>query len=521
MQMWKNAPKADRLLLTLSVLCMTFSLVLLVQSRSHAAIDASDDEEFLRFVDVAAEIFTEIKSKYVEDIDSREVLEGALAGMFQVLDEHSQYMDPRTLESLNKDTGGSFSGIGIHITKRQNLLTVIAPIPGTPAARIGLMPWDRIIEIEGESTEGISLTEAVDKLTGPAGTEVTIKVYREGETEPLDFTITRAHIKIESVHYQVMEDNIGYARIAKFSENTAADLRKAILDMKTQGMESMILDLRFNTGGLLKEAIEVADLFVPKPEVIVSTKGRLRSQNNEFRAEKDPVTDVPMFVLVNEGSASASEIVAGALQDHHIAVLIGPEGKNTFGKGSVQTIEPLRNSMYEDEDGNPMDSALRITTARYYVPSGRTIHHIGITPDIGVPLPKGHEGELLRNGLYGDTTVPMTKEEKEARDRRIKMLEEGVPADEISGEEENRSLRLQTDDEDEGEVDAEDSSDEPFYTRAETPEDFVDEEFEDIMLEEAVKQMKIFMILERNRRENGSNIANTMEESLSMLELQQ
>lgn len=506
MKFWTTAPRTDRVLLSWSVLCFLLATVLLGTKASQLhALPVSEDEEFLRFVDVAAEVYTEIKGKYVDDIDSREVLEGAISGMFQVLDEHSQYMDPRTLDNLNRDTGGSFSGIGIHITQRQGLLTVIAPIPGSPSAAIGLMPWDRIIEIEGETTEGMTLTQAVDKLTGPAGTQVTIKVYREGETEPLDFTITRAHIKIDSVHYQLMEDAVGYARIAKFSENTSEDLRRGLLDMKAQGMESLILDLRFNTGGLLREAIEVADLFVPKHEVIVSTKGRLRSSNREYRAQEEPLLEVPMFVLVNEGSASASEIVAGALQDHHIAVLMGPEGKNTFGKGSVQTIEPLRNSMYEDDSGNPMDSALRITTALYYVPSGRTIHHIGVTPDIGVPLPDRHEAELLRHGLYGDTVIPMTAEEKELREA----LDNGGEPNGADAEPKENGLKIQKQ-----EAPAEEKTEplagteaEPFYTKAKTPEFVEDEEFRDLLLDEAVKQMKIYMILEETRGKRGNTIA--------------
>ena len=514
MKLWKNAPKSDRLIFSWSALCLALALVLLgLKTRELQASSVADDEEFLRFVDVAAEVYTEIKGKYVEEVDSREVLESALSGMFQALDEHSQYMDPRTLDNLNKDTGGSFSGIGIHITQRQGLLTIIAPIPGSPSAKIGLMPWDRIIEIEGESTEGMSLQDAVDRLTGPAGTQVSIKVYREGVTEPLDFTITRADIKIDSVHYRMMEDNIGYARIAKFSENTASDLRKALLDMKSQGMESLVLDLRFNTGGLLRESIEVSDLFVPKNEVIVSTKGRLRSQNREHHAEEEPLISVPMFVLVNEGSASASEIVAGALQDHHLAVVVGPSGKNTFGKGSVQTIEPLRHSMYNDEDGNPKDSALRITTAKYYTPSGRTIHKIGVKPDIGVSLPKGHEGELIRHGLYGDTSIPLTKEEKEMMEKRQKQIEESM---EENGE---KGLIIQNgDEEEETESGEEEDSPSSFYQDVHRPEFVEDEEFVDIMLDEAMKQMKIFMILERTRMQRPEVASSKADDSLSLAE---
>lgn len=502
MRIWKQAPSADRMLISASLLCMALSMSLLFHSPGAQA-RAKQDEEFLRFVDLAHEIYTEIQAKYVDEVERTELLEAALQGMFRALDEHSQYMDPRTLENLNKDTGGSFSGIGIHITQRQGLLTVIAPIPGSPAARIGLQPWDRIIEIDGESSEGMTLTDAVDRLTGPTGTEVTIKVFRDSAAEPLEFTIVRAQIKIESVHWRMMDDNIGYARIARFSESTGADLRRGLLDLKSQGMESLILDLRFNTGGLLRQAIEVSDLFVPKPEIIVSTKGRLRSHNTEHRAEMDPIVDVPVFVLVNEGSASASEIVAGALQDHKIAVLIGPEGKNTFGKGSVQTIESLRHSMYEDENGNPKESAIRFTTARYYTPSGRTIHHTGITPDIGIPMPRTHEGELLRRGLYGDTTIPLTTEEQEARDRRLEQIEQNRL--DLEDESNGTGVRLQTE-EPAAQPEATGDPNEPFYVRAKRPE-LAEGTFNDILLDEAVKQMKIFMILERNRRARPASLA--------------
>lgn len=517
MKFWMNAPKSDRSLLRWSVACLTASVLLLnVKSRELQAASATQDEEFMRFVDVAAEVYTEIKSKYVEEVDGREVLEAGLTGMFSALDEHSQYMDPKTLNSLNKDTGGSFSGIGIHITQRQGLLTVIAPIPGSPSAKAGLLPWDRIIEINGETTEGMALTDAVEKLTGPSGTEVTIKIFREGEADPLEFTITRASIKIDSVYYHMLKDNVGYMRIAKFSENTASDLRKAMLDLKSQGMEGGILDLRYNTGGLLREAIEVSNLFVAKNEMIVSTKGRLRSQNREYRATEEPIYNLPLFVLVNEGSASASEIVAGALQDHHLCVIIGPAGKNTFGKGSVQTIEPLQHSMYEDENGNPQESALRITTAKYYTPSGRTIHHIGITPDIGVPLPANHERELIRHGLYGDTTIPLTAEEKEAEEKKAK--EKETP----EGAEGGLVIQSQTPDPEAEKKDSEakepaakDDKAEPFYSKVKKPE-VVKEEFTDIMLDEAMKQMKILMILERTRTERNKVAASPSKEAVSM-----
>lgn len=501
MSFFRRFFSTDRWMLTASIGCLTASVLLLgVRSQQLHAKASNGDDEFLRFVDVAAEVYGEIKGKYVDDVEGKKVLEGALAGMFSVLDEHSQYMDPRMLESLNKDTGGNFSGIGIHITQRQGLLTVIAPIPGSPSAKLGIMPWDRIIEIDGKSTEGMTLQDAVDKLTGPSGTQVKVKIFREGEKDPLEFTITRAQIKIDSVYSRLMEDKIGYLRIARFSEQTSADMRRALVEMKGQGMRGLILDLRFNSGGLLREAIEVSNLFVPKNEIIVSTKGRLRSQNREYRASEPPmIEDMPVFVLVNEGSASASEIVAGALQDHKLAAIIGPAGKNTFGKGSVQTIEQLRHSMYDDESGNAKESALRLTTARYYTPSGRTIHHIGITPDIGVPLPDNHEGELLRNGLYGDTTIPLTAEEKKAQEEEEKKAQEEQNKAPEGGAGETPSVVLQRS---EGATPTPQPTPEardgaaptPFYAAAKKPE-IVKSDFKDVLLEEAAKQMKIYMIL--------------------------
>jgi carboxyl-terminal processing protease len=503
MRPFLGSTRTQRVLLTLSTACLVVSAVAMGIRGNRGMASAANDEEFLRFVNVAAEIYGEIKGKYVDEVKSTDVLEAALAGMFNALDEHSQYMNPAMLDSLNKDTGGSFSGIGIHITQRQGLLTVIAPIPGSPSARIGLAPWDRIVEIDGETTEGITLQEAVQKLTGPEGTQVTIKIYREGEPEPLEFTITRAQIKIDSVHYKMMEDGIGYLRIAKFSDNTSADMRRAIADMKSQGMRGLLLDLRYNTGGLLREAIDVADLFVPKHELIVSTKGRLRSQNTEHRAKSDPFVKLPTFVLVNEGSASASEIVAGALQDHHLAVVIGPKGRNTFGKGSVQTIESLRHSMYDDANGNPKQSAIRLTTARYYTPSGRTIHNVGITPDIGVALTAEEERNLLRHGLYGDTTIPLTKEEEEAREKARREAEERRRAGAEGG------IAIQTPDTTTiaPTPTPAPNTTTPFYSGARRPEVVEKTAVTDTLLEEAIKQMKIYLILDRTATERAPAVA--------------
>ncbi len=499
MSVWKKAPKSDRILFMGSVGLLVLTLMML-GLRDHRAHAAGEDEEFYRFVDVAAEVYSEIRTKYVDEVESRMVLEGALHGMFRALDEHSQFMNPDMLKSLERDTSGEFSGIGIHITKRQGLLTVIAPIPGSPAAEQGLQPWDRIIEIEGETTEGLELQDAVERLTGPAGTQVTFKVYRQGESEPLEFTVTRANVEIRSVFNQILDDGIGYVRLSRFSENTSRDVRRAILEMKDEGMESLIIDLRHNTGGLLREAIDTVDLFVGKGEVVVSTKGRLRSQNREYRASAEPlVEDLPIFVLVNEGSASASEIVAGAIQDHGLGVIIGPAGKNTFGKGSVQTIGELVHTMTDDDDGNPMHSALRLTTARYYTPSGRTIHHVGVTPDIGVALTKKHEMELLRHGLLGDVN---TGEDYKLPDE---MFEENEDGEENGVNEGETTLQRSTESADEeaaGESSRSGETTDGEFYEIEVPELLEEDDFVDVMLQEAMKQMKIYMIL-RDKEKKG------------------
>ncbi len=476
MPQWNNSPKSDRLFFvaSLGLLMLSVFMVGMQDRRIHAA---TEDEEFYRFVDVAAEVYSEIKTKFVDDVESRYVLEGALSGMFGALDEHSQYMTPDMLKSLERDTSGEFSGIGIHLTKRQGLLTVIAPIPGSPAAKAGMLPWDRIIEIEGETTEAMDISDAVKRLTGPSGTQVSFKVYRAGESAPLDFTIIRASVEVKSVHARMLDDKIAYIRLTRFSENTSRDVRKFLLEFKGEGMEGLILDMRLNTGGLLNEAIEVSNFFVNKGEVIVSTKGRLRNQNKEYTAKNDPIiTNLPIFVLVNESSASASEIVAGALQDLGLAVIIGPSGKNTYGKGSVQTIGQLNSTMSDDENGNELHSALRLTTARYYTPAGRTIHHVGITPDISVPLTEKHEIELIRHGLYGDINT--------GEDYRL------PDEDESTTDEDDSTVVEEEEAVEEEPVDP----NKPFY-EVPIPKLPATDDFVDIMLEEATKQMKIYMIL--------------------------
>ena len=322
------------------------------------------------------ELFTDsvsiINSGFVDEVDSKDLIYGALKGMFSSLDPYSQFLDPDTYREMKVTTGGEFGGIGIEISIRDNLLTVISPIAGTPAYKIGIKAYDRILKIDDESTKDITLIEAVKKMRGKPGESVKLTVLREGAGRLLEFNIVRDIIKIESIkEAEIVEDKIGYVQIVEFQEHTKRDLDKALKKLEAQGMEGLIIDLRNNPGGLLTVAVEVADFFLPEGKLIVSTKGKNSAQNLIFKSHKSSAhLDYPIVVLINEGSASGSEILAGALRDNKRALLVGAK---TFGKGSVQTIIPL-------SDG----SAVRLTTSKYYLPCGESIHEEGIIPDIEV-----------------------------------------------------------------------------------------------------------------------------------------
>ncbi|MDH3258778.1 MAG: S41 family peptidase [Deltaproteobacteria bacterium] len=315
-----------------------------------------------------------VQNNYVEDVDSQEVVYGAIKGMLQTLDPHSSFMTPDMFKEMEVETKGSFGGLGIEIGVRDGALTIISPIEDTPAYRVGLEAGDVIVKIEDETTKDMTIMDAVKRLRGEPGTDVTIWVMREGWKEPQSFTITRDIIKIKSVRWKILEKGYGYVKINQFQARTDNELEKALNEIKKDkgGMIGLILDLRNNPGGLLDQAVKVADKFLDKG-LIVYTDGRRDDQKFKYTAsEAGSHLGFPMIVLVNAGSASASEIVAGALQDHERAVVLGNQ---TFGKGSVQTIIPL-------EDG----SAVRLTTARYFTPGGRSIQAKGITPDIVVQV---------------------------------------------------------------------------------------------------------------------------------------
>lgn len=329
---------------------------------------SSDTYENLK---IFTEVISLIERNYVEEVKSKDMVEGAIKGMLKTLDAHSSYMPPDVYKEMQVETQGSFGGLGIEITIRDGVLTVVSPIEETPAYKAGLKPGDRIVKVDGEDTSDMTLFDAVKRLRGPQGTSVTVTIAREGVKEPFDVTMVRAIIKIKSVRSRQMEEGIGYVKIRSFNQNTTSELKLALKELESKPMKGLVLDLRNNPGGLLEQAVEVSDLFIGGGKVIVSTKGRLKSQNMTFSSRgKDSHLNYPMVILVNAGSASASEIVAGALQDLKRGVIIGEQ---TFGKGSVQTIIPL-------SDG----SGLRLTTAKYYTPSGKVIQGKGITPDIVV-----------------------------------------------------------------------------------------------------------------------------------------
>ena len=350
---------------------MVFLIVLMVgvligKGWDRAVMATETYEELKTFTEVLAHV----QKHYVEEVKTKDLVYGAIRGMLATLDPHSAFMPPEVYKEVQVETKGEFGGVGIQIGMKENRLTVIAPIDGTPAERAGVKAADIILKVNNESTKDMTLMDVVQKMRGPKGTKVILSIHREGAPEPLVFTLTREIIKIESVKAKMLEGNIGYIRLTQFQDQTARDMAAALKKLREQKMQPLILDLRNNPGGLLTSAIEVSEQFVGQSRLIVYIKTREGRKDDYVSHNKEQPDDYPIIVLVNEGSASASEIVAGALQDWGRAVVVGVQ---TFGKGSVQTILPLG-------DG----SGLRLTTAKYYTPKGRSIHGVGIAPDIVV-----------------------------------------------------------------------------------------------------------------------------------------
>ncbi|MGZ6223911.1 MAG: S41 family peptidase [Syntrophales bacterium] len=368
-----------RVLFSLCLLACFLLLGLQGDSQVSAALERSIYKNLKTF----NEVLDMVQKNYVEDVDSKKLIEGAINGMMKSLDPHSNYMTAEMYKDLEVETRGTFGGIGIEITIKKDILTVVSPLEDTPAYNAGIKAGDHIIQIDGKSTKDITIMEAVKKLRGPKDSKVTVTIMREDMTKPKDYVITRSIIKVRSVKSKIYDGHIAYIRVASFQERTADDLKKVIKDIKAKNgvLEGIILDFRNNPGGLLNQAVAVADVFL-KSGVIVTTKGRTKNMETISVAKDDGDEPMcPIVALVNEGTASAAEIVSGALQDNGRALVLGTQ---TFGKGSVQTVIPL-------EDG----SALKLTTAKYYTPSGRSIQAEGIKPDIIVKYVRPSEEKEL------------------------------------------------------------------------------------------------------------------------------
>jgi carboxyl-terminal processing protease len=333
---------------------------------------AKSNTDTYRQLNLFAEVFERVRSDYVEEVKDDQLVEAAINGMLTSLDPHSSYLNAKNYQDMQVQTRGEFGGLGIEVTQENGLVKVVSPIDDTPAARAGLKPNDLITHLDGESIAGLSLPEAVEKMRGPVNSQIKLTIRREGR-EPFDVSLTRAVVKIQSVKSHIEGDNVGYIRITSFNEQTDSGLQNAVKSLKQEAGKKLVgfvLDLRNNPGGLLDQAIAVSDAFIERGE-IVSTRGRRSEDAQRWNAKGgDIASGLPIVVLINGGSASASEIVAGALQDHRRAILLGTK---SFGKGSVQTIIPL-----------PGHGAMRLTTARYYTPSGRSIQAKGIEPDVVV-----------------------------------------------------------------------------------------------------------------------------------------
>ncbi len=331
----------------------------------------SSENEIYKKIDVFGEVLEKINKEYVDEINQSDSMDSAINGLLQSLDPYSGYMSPEIFNEMQTETSGEFGGLGIEVTMESGVVKVISPIDDTPASRAGIKAGDYIVKINDTQVQGKSLSEAVELMRGPVGSAIELTIRRRGEKKALTFNVTREIIQIKSVKAELLEKNIGYIRLTSFNENSAGQIKKAINKFeKNKNLNSYILDLRNNPGGLLSQAIKISDFFLDNGE-IVSTKSRQQSENRKWFAKKGDLTKgKTILVLINYGSASASEIVAGALKDHKRAILIG---ENSYGKGSVQSIIPLKNK-----------GAIRLTVAKYYLPSGKSISEVGVSPDIEI-----------------------------------------------------------------------------------------------------------------------------------------
>ncbi len=368
-----------------------------------------------------------IDNKYVEERENSELVIGAIRGLVRTLDPYSQYMTEKDYKEMKTETQGSFGGVGIRITTQNNELTVVTPMPDTPAYYAGILPEDKIIKIDDKSTQDITSDEAVKLMRGNPGTKVVLTIYRPSTKEELTFTIIRKKIKIETVKKKMLEDNIGYIRLSEFNAQSYNDVNSMLKELSKENMKAFILDLRNNPGGLLDSAINICSLFVKEDSLVVSTKCKDKTMEQYYYTQKKPdYADIPVIVLINRGSASASEIVTGTLQDYKRALVVG---SNSFGKGTVQTILPL-------SDG----SALRLTIAKYCLPSGRMISHSddkkdkknGVSPDIFIEVSPETEGKLYMQAESEGTPKNKDKKEEVVRDEVLDTAIKIIKANKVS-----------------------------------------------------------------------------------------
>jgi carboxyl-terminal processing protease len=364
-------------------------------------------------IEILTSVMEIIRKDYVdgEKLSYQDLTYGAMKGMLNGLDPHSQFMDPTSFDEMKQETDGQFGGIGVVIGVKDGVITIISPMEDTPGFKAGLLPGDKIIRIEGKSTEKMALPDAVKQLRGPPDSKVNLTILRSKNREVKDVSITRANIKVPSVKdTKMMDDNIGYIRVVQFNGPTSEEFEKALQKLEKEGMKALVVDLRNNPGGLLESAVDVAGKFLPRGELVVFTEGRNPTVKNLYRVRESKTHPAyPIAVLINEGSASGSEIVAGALQDTKRAIVVG---ETSFGKGSVQSILPLR-------DG----SAIRLTTAKYYTPSKKVIHEHGITPDILVPMSEEDWSQVVAQR----TPIPESEDDKDKEKSKESVEEKKAP----------------------------------------------------------------------------------------------
>ena len=401
-----RAPVKRALAVLIPIALLAAPVVAVAQSPDAARSDAESqfDDLPLEEIQTFAEVFERIKRAYVEDVDDRTLLRNAMRGMLSELDPHSAYLDEDEFTSLRESTQGEFGGIGIEVGMNNGQLTIITPVDDTPASRAGLMSRDVVISIDGVPTDGMSLQEAVSLMRGEPGSDLTLGILRPGEETPRDVTLTREVIRSESVKHELLEPGYGYLRISQFQSRTAQQARQALRRMADdQTLEGLVLDLRNNPGGILQSAVDIADLFL-SDGLVVYTEGRLSNTQMSFSATANtPAAEIPLVVLINSGSASAAEIVAGAIQDQRRGVIMGTD---SFGKGSVQQIIPLGNG-----------EGLKLTTALYYTPNGRSIQAQGISPDVEVVRGRLEVAESRRQVREADLEGHL-QSQNEARERQ-------------------------------------------------------------------------------------------------------